>query len=555
MPNHPDVEEALGAIGYRDHSLTAEYRIFGPPGTGKTTNLTRQIRRAVNRFGKDSVLVTSFSRAAAAELAGQELPVSADRVGTLHSHCWHALGRPEIAEVRVEEWNRENPHLRISPVKKERKLDGEESDEESIDDVRSGDYWLGELNRSRGMMRPAEDWPAALRDFAVRWNRYKASRRVMDFCDLIETAVRDIRIAPKRPDVIFADEAQDLNPMQLTLVRRWGENAEYFIIAADDDQTIYSWCGATPDAVLDPEIPEDHKIFLKQSHRVPRAVHERATRLIHQVTRRQEKIYEPRPEDGMCMQVSTGGYKSPEYWILKTIMQHLGNGQTVMLLASCSYMLHPLITVLRQQGIPFHNPYRKSAGFWNPLRHGRKGSSTNRVLSLLDPKRWTRSDIKLWAEWLTPKGNLRPGAKALIDGADDSIPLTVEWLNELFEPDAVDGLLGARGDSRRLIHWWSRRIAPEFHGRVQFPLAVALAGGSQALEESPRVIVGTIHSVKGGQADAVFLFPDLSAAGDAAYQRHGAQRDSVIRLFYVGMTRARHTLYICQRESSMAVVI
>ena len=90
---------------------------------------------------------------------------------------------------------------------------------------------------------------------------------------------------------------------------------------------------------------------------------------------------------------------------------------------------------------------------------------------------------------------------------------------------------------------------------MQFPTGVALAGGTAALEESPRVIVGTIHSVKGGQADVVFLFPDLSPAGDAAYQRHGAQRDSVIRLFYVGMTRARHTLYVCQKESSMAVAI
>ena len=61
--------------------------------------------------------------------------------------------------------------------------------------------------------------------------------------------------------------------------------------------------------------------------------------------------------------------------------------------------------------------------------------------------------------------------------------------------------------------------------------------------------------VQGGEADVVFLFPDLSAAGDAAYQKYGAQRDSVMRLFYVGMTRARHTLYICQRESSLAVVI
>jgi hypothetical protein len=42
-----------------------------------------------------------------------------------------------------------------------------------------------------------EFWPAALREFAAKWTRYKASRRVMDFRDLIETGVREIRIAPK----------------------------------------------------------------------------------------------------------------------------------------------------------------------------------------------------------------------------------------------------------------------------------------------------------------------------------------------------------------------
>jgi len=555
MADHPDIEEALSAIGHRDHSITAEYRIFGPPGTGKTTNLTRQIRRAVQRFGKDSVLVTSFSRAAAAELAGQDLPVSSDRVGTLHSHCWHALGRPRIAEVFVEEWNRDNPHLRITPAKKERKLDGEESDEDLIDEVRGGDYWLAELNRSRGMMRSVELWPTALREFAAKWNCYKTANRLMDFCDLIDTAAREIRIAPKRPDVVFADEAQDLNPVQLALVRRWGENAQYFIVAADDDQTIYYWCGATPDAVLDPEIPEDHKIFLKESHRVPRTVHARATRLIHQVTRRQEKAYNPRPEDGMCVDISRGGYKSPEYWILKTIMQHLENGQKVMLLASCSYMLHPAIAVLRQWGIPFHNPYRKSAGFWNPLRRGRTGSSTNRILSLLDHQPWTHGDLKLWAEWLNPKGTLRTGAKELIEASDDSLPVTAERLDELFESAAFELLLAASADSRQLVQWWARRVAPEFHARVQFPITTALAGGPDALKESPRVIVGTIHSVKGGEADVVFLFPDVSPAGDAAYRKHGPQRDSVIRLFYVGMTRARHTLYVCQKESPLAAMI
>ena len=61
------------------------------------------------------------------------------------------------------------------------------------------------------------------------------------------------------------------------------------------------------------------------------------------------------------------------------------------------------------------------------------------------------------------------------------------------------------------------------------------------------------NSVKGGQADVVYLFPDLSQAGDAQYRRDGPPRDSVIRQFYVGVTRTREKLYICGRENSMAI--
>jgi superfamily I DNA/RNA helicase len=89
--------------------------------------------------------------------------------------------------------------------------------------------------------------------------------------------------------------------------------------------------------------------------------------------------------------------------------------------------------------------------------------------------------------------------------------------------------------------------------RVQFPAEVTTKRGPRALLQTPQVMVGTIHSVKGGQADCVYRFPDLSQAGDAQYARVGHSRDSVIRLFYMGATRAREALYICQRETSMTV--
>jgi len=550
----------LDGIGQQDHSLTSEYRIFGPPGTGKTTNLTRQIRRAVERFGPDSVLITSYSRAAAAELAGRDLPVAPDRVGTLHSHCYHALGRPQIAEANVDEWNTENPHLQITPAKKQGKLDGEEASEDDSEREKEGDAWLQELGRYRGQMLPPAAWPPALRQFAAKWEAYKSANGLLDFCDLIDRCLQDVPVAPKRPAVIFADEAQDLNRMQLTLIRRWGEHANYFIVAGDDDQTIYSFTGASPEAILGPEIPADHKIILKQSYRVPRAVHAVANRLIQQVTRRQEKNYLPRPVDGVFSEVA-GTWQTPEYGVLRTAIEHIERGRTVMFLAACSYMLRPVTQVLRKNAIPFHNPYRRSNGFWNPLRTGRRGSTVNRILALLAAhpssgdalRQWTAGEFALWTEWLTAKGILKHGAKTRLREWDASRPVTLSDLDAVFEPGALESLLACfEGDHRALLAWWRARVNAAMQNRIQFPADVAAVRGPQALLECPQVIVGTIHSVKGGEADVVILFPDLSQAGDAAYQRHGAPRDAVIRTFYVGMTRAREALYLADPAGAMS---
>lgn len=564
MQNEQHATGSLDEIGRRDHETTSEYRIFGPPGTGKTTSVGRQIRRAVDRYGADSVLVTSFSRAAAAELAGRDLPISRDRVGTLHSHCWHALGGPEIAEANVDEWNRDNPSLAITPAKKHGKLDGEEAVGDDGDAEKAGDKELQRLSRYRGLMIPRQGWPNPLLEFEKKWTEYKRENGLLDFTDLIETSLRDIAVAPKAPSVIFADESQDLNRMALSLVRKWGERANFFIVAGDDDQTIFSFTGATPDAFLDPDIPADHKIILKQSYRVPRAVHQFAQNLIRQVTRRQEKIYLPRPEDGALERLSRDGYKTPEYSILRTAIEHLERGQSVMFLAACSYMLRPLIQVLRKQGIPFHNPYRKSNGFWNPLRLTKRGASANRVLALLaahsdsgeNHRPWTYGDLALWAEYMHSNGTLRQGAKKQIAAADSAQIVTAEALNDLFETAALDSLMDAYEQGpAAMLDWWRSRVKPAFAERVKFPADIAQRRGAQALVETPQVVVGTIHSVKGGQADAVYLFPDLSQAGDAQYRRDGLPRDSVIRQFYVGATRAREKLYLCGRESVRAIFI
>ena len=65
--------------------------------------------------------------------------------------------------------------------------------------------------------------------------------------------------------------------------------------------------------------------------------------------------------------------------------------------------------------------------------------------------------------------------------------------------------------------------------------------------------MGTIHSVKGGEADVVYLFPDLSVSGMDEWDGTVEQRAPIYRLFYVGMTRARETLVLCPQAKKWAV--
>jgi len=126
----------------------------------------------------------------------------------------------------------------------------------------------------------------------------------------------------------------------------------------------------------------------------------------------------------------------------------------------------------------------------------------------------------------------------------------MDRLVEVFESPALDSLMTALdGDYRVLLEWWRTRLTTEMAERAKYAIEVAARRGPRALLDKPQVIVGTIHSVKGGQADVVFLFPDLSLAADVQYRHGGKDRDPVIRQFYVGITRAFERLYVCNRES------
>lgn len=548
-------------------SEVREYRVFGPPGTGKTTYLAAQVRKAVEKRGPSEVFVASFTRAAASELAGRGLPIGRHQIGTLHSHAYRALGSPPIAETPevIAEWNLHMPQYALSGGATASALDEPATE---VNHKTEGDALMHAMQNYRARRIPREQWRTTVKAFADRWEAFKRDTGTVDFTDMIEYALRDVPQAPGNPSVGVVDEVQDMTALELALVRSWGQHMDIILMAGDDDQCIYNFKGATPDAFLTPPVPDEQKRTLSQSYRVPAAVHALSQKWIARLSSREPKEYKPREHPGEVRRLHAGSYRDPEP-ILKDAEQYMAQGKTIMFLTSCSYMLSPMISLLRREGIPFHNPYRTKRGDWNPLGGGGGVTSAERLLAYLSPQDrydapidlddpflpsvdlWTHTEIKRWAEVIKADGVFKRGAKARISELSDDYkaPLDLGHVSEYLEDEALRRAVAFDVD------WFEESLLSTRRGPMQFPLTVYRKRGKQALIETPKVIVGTVHSVKGGQADVVYLFPDLSRAGMIEWMGGGAASDAVRRMFYVGMTRAYETLVLCEAGSPFYVLL
>jgi superfamily I DNA/RNA helicase len=95
------------------------------------------------------------------------------------------------------------------------------------------------------------------------------------------------------------------------------------------------------------------------------------------------------------------------------------------------------------------------------------------------------------------------------------------------------------------LEWLQQRLRRKVKGRVGYACRIVKRFGVEYLEKSPRITVGTIHSVKGGEADVVILFPDVSPQAFREYHSSDKdRRDAVLRMFYVRVTRAKEELYL-----------
>lgn len=302
----------------------------------------------------------------------------------------------------------------------------------------------------------------------------------------------------------------------------------YFADGILTHNSIYSFAGARPEEMLS-EMPEDRVRRLGQSHRMPRAIHEYAERYLssHGGSMMTGREYLPRDEEGSVRRLPAT-WRVPDL-VVSEAERAADEGQSTLILATCSYMLEPTINLLRARGRPFANPYRRSNGRWNPLGARRQGSSrtVDRLAAYSEGR-----DPQLWLPMLRAEVYATRGAKKYLEEE----PVTWrEWMRPEHR-DAVEA-----GD----VDWLMGHAMKDVAKPLEYASRIIKRHGAQAVEGEPLIMIGTGHSIKGGEADNAILFPDLSQAGGREVMEGRGGRDASIRLGYVMATRAKNGLIIC----------
>ncbi len=497
-------------------------KVFGPPGTGKTTWLIKTLEAEIKAGVEISRIGYLTHTRAASEVVAQRSGGTEKEhkwFRTIHSACCRKfeLSKESIVDPLDHKNFFKATGLRIIS---ERDDDATEFGGWYAPDnygpvLRAYDYARATGKTMEEVVREfpshASLEPGRYRYFLKKWEEFKEKHALFDFADML-TRYLHSEIGPLPCDVVFLDEAQDLSWLQWQVFNKMIADAKRVYVAGDDDQAIYGFMGGSEFGFLD--LKADREIVLKKSYRVPAAIGERATSVIRRVSRRMEKNVEWRGKGGMIQHVSLNVMNLP--W-----RQWLDDGKSVLVLT----------------------------------RHRRGAASVSKDLkSIFLPHSLGKHALHVSAE-----------ARAMRDFCIVRDGGRIDWRNAVkmlkragCEPDEAQAAGLADKDAKvgrevsKKLAWddpdWPllfAELTKKDMERVRQIEQIMTREGLDVIDHDPLVQVMTMHAAKGREADIVVLLPDCN---DIVLKN--ANKPTEIRLAYVALTRAKEKVLVLSPRSA-----
>ena len=489
-------------------------KIFGPPGSGKTTFLLGVVQEEL-AVGTHPTKIGyfSFTRKAANEARDRAVAkfphLNPDTdfpwFRTLHSLAYRCLAVSNKDMMTPEHYKEfaQEAGIEVSV--------SQASDDDFM--VQVDNPILNEVNiaRIKGLdlkthyNQSSMDLEWFHFEYVERaYRHFKESRSLMDFTDLLEHVLLQPERLP-RLDALIIDEAQDLSRLQWRLVEQLALRSQRCFLAGDDDQAVYTWAGADVKSFLTFE--GDVKV-LDQSYRVPAKVHDLANSVVRRIRTRQPKVWRSRQEQGEV--------QFYDDWHNVDIT----HGEWLVL-AAANYMLSDMHDWLKSQGLLFE-------------RHGQRSVAEGVLTAVLGWEKLRKGGevpfevVKAVYKYLGTEG-VKHGHKSL-KTADPGALYTLALLKEKY------GLLTEA--------IWHEALVKISEDKRAYLISL-LRRGTRLTGKIP-IKLSTIHGAKGGEADNVLLLSDLSTKFAKDYDKNS---DDINRLLYVGITRAKCTLHIVRPKN------
>lgn len=506
-------------------------KIFGTAGTGKTTYLYNfLVNDLIKIYDVEDIAYVSHSNSAIESMVNKivsdkKLDIKKFRYfRTLHSLCYMLLKRAgcdfdDIADLHLSEFEDEY-HLDLSGLyyKSYDINDMGNNDEEK----QFRDYLI---QRAKGNNEYKNS-------ISEKWDKFKQERNFLDFQDLIDKA-RSFKLYPQ-VKVLLIDEAQDLNVSQWQYIEDWINNAnvEVLILAGDDDQSIYNFMGTCSDMFL--KFDTDQKLILTKSYRLKSEILRYAYNFVKRIHKRQSK-------DNISS-VHSGGkvirinYDQFENELLRNI------NNDVLILARCRYHFRDdglIKEVLKRNYIGWHNTYSDDPLFNRFKKVG--------VAEALDGIKKLGDNIGIRYNELLSLVEIMPSGIFFVRGAKKEIKSN-NFLRDKDSIKIVDIQKYLTSSAYEIVknnEYDKFNILLKDKYRKEYE--VWLANQKNASELKHKCQIGTIHSVKGGEASVVFIFNSISKRISEVL--NDGNRDAIddeYRVWFVGLTRAIDKLYIVE---------
>ena len=582
--------------------------IVAGAGTGKTTTLVHRVVWLVAQGVDPSrILLLTFTRRAAAEmlrrvdsllrLLGRDVALRRIWGGTFHAVAtrllrrWaRALGLPPSFTIHDRSdaedlLNVVRTELGLAQAGKRFPKKGTCMDiysrcvnaQEKLDQALAAHFpWCAE-------------WIDSLKQLFDGYVDRKHAAGILDYDDLLlywRAMTADEKVGPLlrgQFDALLIDEYQDTNVLQSDILYGMSPVGKGVTLVGDDAQSIYSFRAATVRNILDfPEhYPGTNVVTLEQNYRSSTPILDATNGVIGLATERFTKnLWSERGEGQRPILVTCGDENDQAEYVIRRILEHCESGvalrrQAVLFRASQHSML--LEAELVRRKIPFQkygglkfieaahvkdllaflrlaeNPRDEVAGMrLLPLL---PGIGPAKARQLMDMLRESGGDFSVWAAWKAPDAakswatlvELLRGLAATSEG----LPAQVHRVRTFYAPilEATYDYAAPRlSDLEQL-----EQIASRYRTRRQMLAEMALdpPASTQDLAGPPLLdddylVLSTIHSAKGLEWDAVYVIhaADGNIPSDMA-TKDSKQIEEELRLFYVGLTRAKNWLYVC----------